>query len=216
MSMLGGPRTVAGKRQSAKNGLRHGLRSSKPVIIGVESEEEWEAFRRDYVTDLAPVGAVETALAERVALGFWRLRRCVRAETAAANALVAATRAGLEESLGLSEAADLVRPVIEDAAVARACGEVPTTRTPLECKALGRFRALGNQAERTFDRVVDVLALGPLDEAELRLRYETSAWRFLRDALGELSARQAVRLAKYEGAEQAPRATVRLLKRVSA
>jgi hypothetical protein len=84
-----GPRTPAGKGQSAKNALRHGLRSVAPVLPG-ESAEEWEAHRAGVLESLAPQGALENCLAERVALSLWRLRRAAAYETAV-------TVAGLEE-----------------------------------------------------------------------------------------------------------------------
>jgi len=58
------------------------MSSPRPVVPG-ESSIEWEAHRRAIVDDLAPEGPVETALAERVALGFWRLRRVPAYEEAA-------------------------------------------------------------------------------------------------------------------------------------
>jgi hypothetical protein len=62
------------------NALRHGLTSSAPVIPGVESVEEWEAHCEAVLGDLAPAGAMEAVLAERVAGLTWRLRRVERYE----------------------------------------------------------------------------------------------------------------------------------------
>jgi hypothetical protein len=69
-----GPKSPAGKAISRQNAFSHGLRAVSPVVPG-EDPAEWEAFRDAVVSDLAPVGAVETLLAERVALMLWKLRR---------------------------------------------------------------------------------------------------------------------------------------------
>jgi hypothetical protein len=76
-----GPKTDSGKVRSSKNALRYGLRSELPVLPG-ERAEEWDAHRDGIVQSLAPSGGLETALAERVALSLWRLRRVASYETA--------------------------------------------------------------------------------------------------------------------------------------
>ena len=45
------------------------------VVPNLEDEQEWEAFRRGVLADLAPSGELERALAERIAQLQWRLRR---------------------------------------------------------------------------------------------------------------------------------------------
>jgi hypothetical protein len=76
-----GPKTEAGKARSAKNALRHGLRSDEPVLPG-EDPDAWEAHRAGVVASLSPAGALEAELAGRVALSLWRLRRVAAYETA--------------------------------------------------------------------------------------------------------------------------------------
>jgi hypothetical protein len=76
-----GPRTPAGKGRSSKNALCHGLRAEVPVLPG-ESPKEWEAHRAGILQSLSPSGALEEALAGRVALCLWRLRRVAAYETA--------------------------------------------------------------------------------------------------------------------------------------
>lgn len=75
-----GPKTAEGKQAVALNGIRHGLRSLKPVIPWLEREEDWAAHRKGLVEQIDPVGTLEKALADRIALGFWRLGRCAEAE----------------------------------------------------------------------------------------------------------------------------------------
>jgi hypothetical protein len=84
-----GPKTPAGKARSSKNALRHGLRAEAPVLPG-ERAEDWESHRVGVVRSLAPAGALEEALAGRVALCLWRLRRVTAYETAV-------TAVGLDE-----------------------------------------------------------------------------------------------------------------------
>jgi hypothetical protein len=71
-------RTAAHRRY---NRLAHGLRATAVVIPGVESEEEWQRFEAHILRSLDPQGAIEVALAARVAESLWRLDRVPRAES---------------------------------------------------------------------------------------------------------------------------------------
>jgi hypothetical protein len=77
-----GPITPVGKARSSKNALRHGVYSIMPVVAGLEWNEDWETHRAGILESLVPEGTLEEALAERVALCFWRLNRVHRYETA--------------------------------------------------------------------------------------------------------------------------------------
>ncbi len=74
-----GPKTAAGKAVARMNALSHGFRAASPVVPG-ESAEVWEQFREAVVEDLAPIGFLESELAERVALLSWRMRRVAQYE----------------------------------------------------------------------------------------------------------------------------------------
>jgi hypothetical protein len=76
-----GPKTAQGKARVARNAIRHGLRSDLPLLPG-EQLENWEALRVGVFGSLAPVGILEEALAELVALCLWRQRRVIAYETA--------------------------------------------------------------------------------------------------------------------------------------
>jgi hypothetical protein len=78
-----GPATQEGKEVVKWNATRHGIRSPAPVVPGVEKPEDWEEYRDGMLEDLAPLGSLELALAERVALLSWRLHRVTRYETEA-------------------------------------------------------------------------------------------------------------------------------------
>lgn len=70
-----GPNTRAGKAAVSRNAVTHGLLASSPVISGREREEAWSVHRDGLMESLAPVGHLETALAELIAGQIWRLRR---------------------------------------------------------------------------------------------------------------------------------------------
>lgn len=77
----GGPRTEAGKAAASQNALTHGMMSNAPLVPG-ENEADWQGHLDGILASLQPVGALESALANRVALLLWRLNRVWRAETA--------------------------------------------------------------------------------------------------------------------------------------
>jgi hypothetical protein len=81
-----GPQTPEGKAASARNALEHGILSKAvipPALESYESREEYDALLASFVESLAPEGAVEEMLVERVASSYWRLGRYLRAEAAA-------------------------------------------------------------------------------------------------------------------------------------
>ncbi|MEN6578245.1 MAG: hypothetical protein ABFD90_18010 [Phycisphaerales bacterium] len=81
-----GPRTAEGKERASQNALKHGLLAREAVIQG-EAPEEFEHYREGMLAELAPAGAVEAMLAERVVGLSWRLRRAERLQNAAFAAL---------------------------------------------------------------------------------------------------------------------------------
>jgi hypothetical protein len=70
-----------GKLAVAGNGVAHGIYAFCPVVTGFETPQEWNGFRVEMMASFAPVGMLETTLAERLTLGAWRLRRVARYET---------------------------------------------------------------------------------------------------------------------------------------
>src|SRR5215212_11728305 len=79
----GGPNTQEGKEVVRWNATRHGISSPKPVVPGLEKQEDWESHLEGIMDNLSPVGHLEVTLAERVALLSWRLHRVTRYETGA-------------------------------------------------------------------------------------------------------------------------------------
>ena len=58
-----GPKTAEGKAAVSKNAVKHGLFAEEAVVTG-ENPADYEAYLESYLTELKPVGAVETMLAE--------------------------------------------------------------------------------------------------------------------------------------------------------
>jgi hypothetical protein len=81
----GGPRTLEGKARSSRNAIKHGIRSQDPVIPDVELEEVWESHRQWIVESYEVDGAVEQALANRIASLLWRLERVIAYEQETIN-----------------------------------------------------------------------------------------------------------------------------------
>jgi hypothetical protein len=74
-------RSPAGRRpskaRSAQNALKHGLRAQKYVVLPEEDADEFADLEAALIEELAPVGALQTVLARRVAVAAWRLARIV-------------------------------------------------------------------------------------------------------------------------------------------
>jgi hypothetical protein len=76
-----GPKTRAGKARAARNAVKHGLRANHPVVLGHEEAAAYAALERTLIAELAPEGALETVIAQRIARAVWRLERADRIET---------------------------------------------------------------------------------------------------------------------------------------
>ena len=77
------PDPQSGRPRAVRNTLENGIRATDPVIEGHETHEDWLAHRETVVRELCPLGALETAYAERAALHLWRLNRVIRYEITA-------------------------------------------------------------------------------------------------------------------------------------
>jgi hypothetical protein len=75
-----GPKTLEGKTRSAQNALKHGLRAQKYVVLPEEDAAEFAGLEAALIEELAPMGALQTVLARRVAVAAWRLARADRIE----------------------------------------------------------------------------------------------------------------------------------------
>src|SRR5271170_915877 len=75
-----GPKTEAGKMQSRRNAIRHGL-SAETVVEIVEDLEDYKGFEAAIIADYDARTAVERELVLRLASLLWRLRRATAIET---------------------------------------------------------------------------------------------------------------------------------------
>ncbi len=83
-----GPRTPEGKTAVAQNAVKHGLSGRLDVIKG-EDQAEFDWHREQMLGELAPVGAMESMLAERIVSLSWRLKRVECIQNEVFDALVA-------------------------------------------------------------------------------------------------------------------------------
>jgi len=88
-----GPKTEEGKAVVRLNALQHGITAEMAVLPFVENPADWEAHREGVLESLAPVGHLETILAERIAHLLWRMGRASRYE----RELIAVEQEKLEE-----------------------------------------------------------------------------------------------------------------------
>jgi hypothetical protein len=74
-----GPKTASGRNRAKLNALKHGL-TGDHVTTFDENPDHYKKFQSEIVQSLAPAGAFEEQLAERIAMCAWRLRRIPRIE----------------------------------------------------------------------------------------------------------------------------------------
>ena len=69
-----GPKTAEGRNRSRLNALRHGI-TGQVTTMTEEDRAARDKFSEALIRSLAPEGAMETQLAQRVATDSWRLNR---------------------------------------------------------------------------------------------------------------------------------------------
>jgi hypothetical protein len=140
-----GPRTAAGKATSASNALTHGLTAARILIPG-ESADAFAALSRALHDELAPQGALEELLVERITGMLWRLRRVPQFE------------AGLMAWVGQQQRSRLGPDRIKLGAVVISCASelASDTSSGDELAALWGSRRLGRLAHALLsnDRVL--------------------------------------------------------------
>jgi hypothetical protein len=82
-----GPKSPEGKAVVSKNAVKHGLFASENVIKG-EKKEDFDLFHDEMLHKLAPVGPVESMLAERFISLSWRLNRAGRMQNQAIDVMI--------------------------------------------------------------------------------------------------------------------------------
>ncbi len=137
-----GPSTQHGKAIVSRNAQKHGLLTQKTVIHS-ESQAEFDLHRDLLLTDLSPVGPMESILAMRIVDLTWRLRRAKRFRTAAINTM---NRKNVTNPL----------TKLTESMKRRALGQSPPTDDPYVSKEdleLGRLIIKDFSNDRVIDRL---------------------------------------------------------------
>ena len=82
-----GPSTPEGKARSARNALRHGLRSREFGLLPEEDPAEWAEHLADLRRDLAPADPTEDKLVTALAVAMWKEIRADRTEAGVLTAI---------------------------------------------------------------------------------------------------------------------------------
>jgi len=88
-----GPRTSEGKAAVSQNSLLHGL-SARQAIINSESQAEFDLYREQMLSELAPASPMESMLSERIVSLSLRLKRTGRIQNQVIDALNADNTSG--------------------------------------------------------------------------------------------------------------------------
>src|SRR4030042_898187 len=81
-----GPQTPQGKAVVSQNALKHGL-SARHDVITTESQAEFDLHRDALLAELAPIGPMESILADRIVSLSWRLKRADQIQNQAFDAM---------------------------------------------------------------------------------------------------------------------------------
>jgi hypothetical protein len=151
-----------GRAVARLNAVAHGLTADAPVIPGVESPGEWEAFRQGWADDLKPEGMREEFLAARVASLAWRLRRVIAAEREAVTAF--RSRIGLDLALqgrwrGMPASVEEAEERREEAArcveIVRGLTSMPTDTPLATADVLRILDELADEADEDREALLD-------------------------------------------------------------
>ena len=178
-----GPRTAEGKATVAQNAVKHGFAGRLDVIKG-EEQAEFDLHREAMLAELAPAGAVEVMLAERIAGLSWRLKRAERMHDEAFEALLTPDTSSLAVRIGQS-----FRPKRSEA-------EVETERE----LAFGRAVVKDFGHSRVLDRLL--MYERRIEHSLYRTMAELQRLRLVRE--GDGSPEQPVRSGPVGASEETP------------
>ena len=85
-----GPKTPRGKASSRRGALKHGFFANQfsDFLLKREDPEEYEELLNGLLDDYQPIGTEERLVVERIALLWWKLKRCWRYENVAIQTAV--------------------------------------------------------------------------------------------------------------------------------
>jgi hypothetical protein len=178
-----GPKTEAGKEQSRRNAVRHGL-TAETVIGLLEDNEDYRQFEAAIIADYDAQSAVERELVLRLASLLWRLRRATTMETGLLEIQAEHLRAYRQTRQLLPNYQDVIQATFWRTAVAsydshrqnrveetEAAGEVKSDNSVTELARC--FLRLANLPNFALDRLS---------------RYEATLWRQAGQILCALAA----------------------------
>ena len=181
-----GPRSELGRRRASLNRLLHGLRGSTPVLPG-EDPNELDELMRKVTKDTQPRGVIEEFMAERVAMGIWRLRRAERAELGVfANHLLTIEAKRADRDRGRCEFDVLEQLAARNATITDEAGHLAATAQ------LGAIEAAAEEDLPTLGQALAQEASGSAT-IDLAMRYKTATERSLFRTLHELRDLQDAR-----------------------
>jgi hypothetical protein len=181
-----GPRTGQGRTRASLNRLLHGLRASTPVLPG-ENPGDFMKLTQHVAADVQPQGAIEEFMAERVAMGMWRLRRAERAELGIlADRLLEVEKERAIRLLDRCEVHAFERLVVREDSIIDEVGHREATAQ------LAEIESAGEDDLPTLGLALAKDANGP-GAIDLAVRYRTAIERSLFRTLRELRNTQAAR-----------------------
>ncbi len=81
-----GPRTQKGRAIVSQNAVKHGL-LARQNVINTEKQADFDIFCKGILTDLAPESPMESMLADRIVVLWWRLKRAGRIQAQTMDAM---------------------------------------------------------------------------------------------------------------------------------
>jgi hypothetical protein len=177
-----GPKTSEGKVIVAQNALKHGLFAHENVVK-CEKQSDFDYFREELLSGLAPVGGVEAMVAERIVSLSWRLKRIERMNSEAIDVMIAKSETGLSErrqrrEAGLLDAetgrSELVLgwATIDDFKYSHVLERLLLYEKRIECslyKAMGELQKLQSLREQEQSEVAELeQAIPPLGKNATR------------------------------------------------
>jgi hypothetical protein len=168
-----GPKTEAGKQESRRNAVRHGL-TAETVISALEDAEDYKAFEAAITADYDAQSAVERELVLRLASILWRLRRATIMETGLFEIQAQHLHDYRQSRQLLPNSREVIHAVFrrtDSVSAGPASNPVGNIETPLDSGMKDDATAL--EFARCFLRLANL----PNFALDRLSRYETALWR---------------------------------------